>query len=156
MIKKIFIIGLLLCVQNFAQSAGNSGLSFLKFGFGARNIAMGDAGTAASTDLTSLFYNPAKLILNDHNEILFMHNEWIQDVRSEMLGIKSFVFGIPFAIGFNVTNVKDIEIRTKPGDPESTFDWNYFSASLSTAFNLNNEISAGLTWQVFIRRHIIK
>ena len=33
-------------VTMFAQSAGNTGLSFLKYGFGARNIAMGDAGTA--------------------------------------------------------------------------------------------------------------
>lgn len=128
-----------------AQSAGNSGLSFLKFGFGARNIAMADAGTAGSNDLTALHYNPAKLTVNDHNEILFMHNEWIQDVRSEMLGVKSFLFDIPFAFGFNVTNVSDIEIRTKPGEPESSFDANYFSASLSTAFKLGDEISTGLT-----------
>ncbi len=145
MTKKVFIGVLLLSNLMFAQSAGNSGLPFLKFGFGARNIAMGDAGTAASNDLTALFYNPAKLIVNEHSEILFMHNEWIQDVRSEMLGVKSFAFGIPFAIGFNVTNINDIEIRSKPGDPESTFDWNYFSASLSTAFNLSSEISAGIT-----------
>lgn len=148
--QKIMTIKLLICVflsssLMLSQSAGNTGLSFLKFGFGARNIAMADAGTAGSNDLTALFYNPAKLILNDHNEILFMHNEWIQDVRSEMIGVKSFLFGIPLAFGFNVTNVSDIEIRTKPGDPESTFDANYFFASLTTAFNLSNEISAGIT-----------
>lgn len=129
----------------FSQSAGNSGLSFLKFGFGARNIAMADAGAAGSNDLTALHYNPAKLALNEHSEILFMHNEWIQDVRSEMLGVKSFIFGAPFAVGVNVTSVSDIEVRMKPGEPESTFDANYFSASLSTAFNISNEISVGLT-----------
>lgn len=128
-----------------AQSAGNSGLSFLKFGFGARNIAMADAGTAGSNDLTALHYNPAKLTLNDHNEILFMHNEWIQDVRSEMLGVKTSIWVIPFTFGFNVTTVSDIEVRNKPGEPESTFDANYFSASLSTAFNINDDISAGVT-----------
>jgi hypothetical protein len=106
---------------------------------------MADAGTAGSNDLTALYYNPAILTMNDHNEVLFMHNEWIQDVRSEMLGVKSFVFGIPFAFGFNVTNVSDIEIRTKPGEPESTFDANYFFGSLSTAFKLSDEISAGIT-----------
>jgi hypothetical protein len=145
MIKKIFIVSCLLTVVNFAQSAGNSGLSFLKFGFGARNIAMADAGTAASNDLTALFYNPAKLTMNESSEIMFMHNEWIQDVRSEILGVKSFLFGIPFALGFNVTNVGNIEIRTKPGDPESTFDANYFFGSVSTAFDLTDEISTGIT-----------
>lgn len=142
---KIFLFLLVSGTISFAQSAGNSGLSFLKFGFGARNIAMADAGTVGSNDLTALHYNPAKLTLNDHNEILFMHNEWIQDVRSEMLGVKSFLFGIPFALGFNVTTISDIEIRTKPGEPESTFDANYFSASLSTGFNLSSEISTGIT-----------
>ena len=54
----IFCISIL-PISIFSQSAGSSGLSFLKFGFGARNVAMGDAGAAASNDVTSLFYNPA-------------------------------------------------------------------------------------------------
>ena len=145
MINNLFFTCLLLSSVIFSQSAGNSGLSFLKFGFGARNVALADAGTAASNDLTSLYYNPAKLTLNDHNEIIFMHNEWIQDVRSEVLGVKSFLFGIPFALGFNVTNVSEFEFRTKPGDPESTFDVNYFFGSISTAFKLNDDVSAGIT-----------
>ncbi len=45
--KNIFIIIFLASSIAIAQSAGNSGLSFLKFGFGARNIAMGDAGASA-------------------------------------------------------------------------------------------------------------
>ena len=145
MIKKVLFVSILFTTIALAQSAGNSGLSFLKFGFGARNIAMADVGTAASNDLTALFYNPARLALNDHNEIIFMHNEWIQDVRSEMLGVKSFMFGIPFAFGFNVTNVSEFEFRTKPGEPESTFDVNYFFGSISTAFNMSDNISTGVT-----------
>lgn len=140
------ILAILVCSSlSFPQSAGNSGLSFLKFGFGARNIAMADAGTSAANDLTALHYNPAKLVLNDQNEILLMHNQWIQDVRSEMLGVKTYFFGIPFAFGLNVTKVGEIEIRNKPGEPESTFDANYFSASISTGFNLSEVISAGIT-----------
>lgn len=145
MLIKVISVILIHAGLLFSQSAGNTGLSFLKFGFGARNIALGDAGTAASNDLTSLYYNPAKLSKNSNSEILFMHNEWIQNVRSEMLGVKSNLFGIPFALGFNVTSVSDIEIRTKPGDPEATFDANYFFASFSTAININDNLSAGLT-----------
>lgn len=145
MIKKILAIALVSFTFVNAQSAGSTGLSFLKFGFGARNIAMGDAGTSASNDLTALFYNPAKLNLNSDNEILVMHNEWIQDVRSEVLGTKTNIFGLPFAFGFNVTSVSDIQLRTKAGEPESLFDANYFYGSISTGFEVYENISTGIT-----------
>ena len=146
--KKILFTFLLGTSFVFAQSAGNSGLSFLKFGFGARNIAMGDAGNSASNDLTALFYNPARLTLIDNNEVLFMHNRWIQDVNSEVFGIKWEMFGIPIAAGFNYTAVNDIEIRTQPTSPEypvPTFDAKYFFGSLSTGFNVTKNIAAGAT-----------
>lgn len=127
----------------FPQSAGNSGLSFLKLGFGARNISMGDAGAAASNDVTSLFYNPAKLAGNENSEIMFMHNQWIQDIRSELLGVKFSLLNLPLAVGLNVTSVNDIEVRTRPGNPESTFNANFFFTSLSTGFNLMEDLSFG-------------
>lgn len=140
-----FIIGTSIL---FAQSAGNSGLSFLKFGFGARNIAMGDAGNSASNDLTALFYNPARLSLIENNEVLFMHNQWIQDVYSEVFGIKWEMFGVPLAAGINYTGVNDIEIRTRPTSPDNlvpTFDAKYFFGSLSTGFDVVENIAAGAT-----------
>ncbi|QQS34700.1 MAG: PorV/PorQ family protein [Ignavibacteriales bacterium] len=134
-----------LIAESQAQTAGKSGLSFLKFGFGARNIAMGDAGASVSNDVTSLFYNPARLANQTGNEILFMHNEWIQDVRSEVLGVRSDIAGIPLAIGLNVSTVNDIEVRQIPGEPLSKFNANFFFASLSTGFNILDELSFGVT-----------
>ena len=147
--KKIFLIVFAFCFSLTAQTAGNSGLSFLKFGFGARNIAMGDAGSSAAKDVTSLFYNPANLAGNLSSEIIFMHNEWIQDVRSEMLGAKFEIFDLPFALGFNVTTISDIEVRSKPGEPDSKFNANYFFGSLSTGFNIVDDISFGATIKYF-------
>jgi len=144
--KKIFII-IILALSSLslkAQSAGSSGLSFLKLGFGARNIAMGDAGTSVSNDVTSLFYNPSSLAGKEDSEVMFMHNEWIQDVRSEVGGIRSVLFGLPVALGFNLTSVSDIEVRQKAVlDPESTFDASYFFGSISTGFFIIDEISFG-------------
>ena len=45
--NKIILLILTTSSIIFSQSAGNTGLSFLKFGFGARNLAMGDAGASA-------------------------------------------------------------------------------------------------------------
>ena len=142
---KLLTIFLLTTSIGIAQSAGNSGLSFLKFGFGARNIAMGDAGASASNDLSALFYNPARLNSVEMNEVMFMHNEWIQDVRSEVGGIKWNMFNLPWAVGFNATSVSDIEIRQRPGEPVSTFDANYFFMSLSSGFNVIDDLDFGAT-----------
>jgi hypothetical protein len=141
--KKIFLIVTVSFVTIFPQSAGNNGLPFLKFGFGARNIAMGDAGTAVSNDITSLFYNPAKLAGTDGSEVMFMHSEWVQDVNSEVGGIRSSLFGLPVALGFNLTSIGDIEVRQKPGDMETSFDANYFFGSISTGFFITDNFSFG-------------
>ena len=76
---------------------------------------------------------------------MFMHNEWIQDVRSEVGGIKWNMFSLPFAVGFNVTTVSDIEVRDKPGDPVSKFNANYFFGSLSSGFTVIEDLDFGAT-----------
>ena len=143
--KKFLLIFIFTSTLVFAQSAGNTGLSFLKFGFGSRNIAMGDAGASASNDLSALYYNPSRLALIEKNEILIMHSSWIQDVNSELFGIKWNMFGLPWAIGLNYTSISDIEIRTRPGEPDSKFDANYFFGSLSTGFYVWDKLSFGTT-----------
>jgi hypothetical protein len=143
--KKFLLIFIFASSYIFAQSAGNAGLSFLKFGFGARNIAMGDAGASASNDLSALYYNPSRLALTEKNEVLIMHSSWIQDVNSELFGIKWDMFGLPWAVGLNYTNISDIEIRTRPGEPDSKFNANYFFGSLSTGFYVWDKLSFGTT-----------
>jgi hypothetical protein len=76
---------------------------------------------------------------------MFMHNEWIQDVRSEVGGIKWNMFSLPFAIGFNVTTISDIEVREKPGDPITKFNANYFFGSLSSGFTIVKDLDFGAT-----------
>ncbi len=142
--KKI-IITLLFTGTMLAQNAGNTGLSFLKIGFGPRNLAMSDLGVVESNDLTSLYYNPALLADNDTPQLFVSHNEWIQDVRSEMFGAGFNLFGLPFAFGLNTTTIGDLEVRQKPGEALSSFNAYYFFGSLSTGFYLTDQIKTGLT-----------
>ena len=144
--KKIILIVLIIPISIFAQSAGNSGLSFLKLGFGARNIAMGGVGAETSNDVSALFYNPANLVNSSANEIMLMHNSWIQGVNSEVLGAKTNIFGLPFALGVNVTSIKDIQVRTRPtAEPDALFNANYFFGSLSTGFHVIDNLAFGLS-----------
>lgn len=128
---------------SFAQSAGNSGLSFLKLGFGARNISMGDVGTSLSNDVSSLFYNPARLGEKSNTEILVMHNEWIQGIQSEVIGVKFNFMGFPFGVGFNSTSIKDIPIRRIAGDAEGIFNAHYFFGTIASAVNVFEDFNVG-------------
>lgn len=129
----------------FSQSAGNTGLAFLKFSYGAKNAAMGDIGNVISNDVTALFYNPSRLTSLENPEIFFMHNGWIQDVNSEIIGAAFKIKSIPFAVGVNSSRVSDIEVRTKPGDYDTKFDAQYFYGSLSSAIKLYKNFSFGFS-----------
>jgi len=143
--KKLLITILLSTSIMFAQSAGKSGLAFLKLGFGARNVAMGDLGVATANDVTALNYNPALISNFQNSQLVFTHNELIQDSRSELFGASFSLFNLPFAVGINTTTISDIEIRTQPGEAQSKFNVNYFYASLSTGFNVTENLSLGVT-----------
>lgn len=129
----------------FGQSAGNSGLAFLKLGFGARNVAMGDLGVATANDVTALNYNPALISDFKSSQLLFTHNELIQDASSELFGASFSLFNLPFAVGINTTSISDIEIRTQPGEAQAKFNVSYFYASLSTGFYIAQNLSVGVT-----------
>lgn len=143
--KKI-ILGIFLLSQIcMAQSAGNTGLAFLKFGSGARNISMSDLGVVGSKELTAYYYNPSLISINNKTQLSFTHNNLFADLSSEMFSGSFFAFGIPLAININTTSIKNIEIRTQPGEIQSRIDANYFSVGFSSAVELFNNFHAGLT-----------
>ena len=143
--KKYLLILILSAANLLAQTAGSSGLSFLKLGFGARNIAMGDLGVAAVDDLTALNYNPAQLSIMPKSQLSFSHNSLFQDLNSEMIGASFSLFDLPLAFGVNTTNVNDIEVRYQPGEAVSKFNAHYFAATLSAAHKIIEDFYGGIT-----------
>ena len=145
--KKILLLFIFFTVPILAQSAGEGGMAFLKNGFGARNIAMGDLGVVTANDLSALNYNPALLAVNSKSQLSFSHNSIFQDLSSEHFGASINVFGMPVAFGINTTSISNIEVRTKPGDLEGTFNAHYFFGSVSTAYKLVDDIFVGATFK---------
>jgi hypothetical protein len=144
--RKIFLIIVVSVSSIFAQTAGNAGVSFLKYGFGARNIAMGDLGVVGINDLTALSYNPALLSNYSKPQIMLTHSQNIQDMASQLVGASFSLFGLPFAVGVNYTSIDEIQVRTIASEePQSTFDAHYMFGSLSTGFKVYDNISAGVT-----------
>ena len=144
--KKILIL-LVLSTSLIAQNAGDSGLAFLKFGFGARNIAMSDIGVVGVSDLSALNYNPSLLAVFNKTQLSFTHNALFLDMNSEMFSGSFSAFGLPVAIGVNTTNIGNIEIRSKPGDAESVFTAHYFAGSISTGYRIFPGIYLGVTYK---------
>ena len=143
--KKIILILLTISITVFAQNAGNTGLSFLKNGVSARNIAMADIGTLVG-DVSSVFYNPAVTAKLSNPNIMFTHQAWVQDLNSEIINTNFSLFNIPFAIGVNTTSIGGFEVRTKPTTTsDAVISLNYFYGSLSTGYNLSDNLSLGTT-----------
>lgn len=143
--KKIIALLFISTVFINAQDAGKSGLSFLKLGAGARNIAMSDFGVVASNDLNAAIYNPSVIALNPKSQLSFTHNSLFKDLNSEFFSGSFSLFDIPIVLGINTTTVSGIEVRTRPGEAESKFDAHYFYGSFSTAYKLYDNLYAGAT-----------
>ncbi len=128
--------------------AGKSGLSFLKLGVSAQGVSMGEAMSALADGAMATHYNPAGVFSRNVSsaQILLMHKEWIQDVRSEFLGASiSLSEASALGISINTTTVSDIEIRTRPGTPEGTFTSRDYSLGATYARSVSDELKIGIT-----------
>jgi hypothetical protein len=142
--KTLFL--LIVCLEfSFAQ-AGKAGLSFLKLGVGSRALAMGEAYTAIASDPTAIQFNPAALSLSKSSQVLLMHRQWIQDVKTEYIAAKTFVDNFSFGIAVNSTGVDNIELRNTPGPPLETFSSRYASLGGGISYEYNRSLSLGLTF----------
>lgn len=119
------------------QSQNESGYAFLKNGFSAKNISMGEFGVVGIVDLSALHYNPSYLALNNKKQFMFSHHSLFNDYSSENFGFSFSIYDVPIAIGINTTKIEGIELRTKPGELIAKFNANYFYASLSSAYKID-------------------
>ncbi len=144
-----------LLVPASGQTAGQTGLAFLKLGAGARPIGMGEAYAALGGDGSAMYYNPATLSSAGHPQILLMHKEWIQDVRTEYLGALAPMGALTMGLSVNATSVSDIELRTVPGPPIETFSARNAAVGLSLAYALDQNLSLGATGKFLYEKILI-
>lgn len=149
--KNLFLSLIIVSVFNsylFAQNdgTGSTGLAFLKFGAGARSIAMGEAFSSISDDATAFIYNPARLNKGIKSNLAIMHNESAQDLKTDFIAVKFPISNkISLGIGFFTSAVTDIEIRNIPGASIDKFDSRNLSTGVSMGYLLNPDLSLGLT-----------
>lgn len=101
------------------MAAESSAAQFLKLGFGARALGMGESFVAIADDISAIYYNPAGLVAyeSEDREISISHSWHIQDMGLSQIGYKNGSFGgllTYFSAG-------DIEGRDDAGNLTSDF-----------------------------------
>ncbi len=128
-----------------SAQVGKTGLAFLKLGVGGRAVAMGEAHVALAADASATYFNPAGLAAVQRTDIMLMHKEWFQGVQTEFLAVVVPLGGIAVGLSVNTTNIRDIQVRTRPGPPEANFSSHDFSLGLSLGSNIRSSFNAGVT-----------
>jgi len=77
-----------------AGERGTTGADFLKIGLGAAAAGVGEAYTARSGDVNSVFYNPAGLADMEMNMLAATHLNWIAETRYEALAYARPILGV--------------------------------------------------------------
>lgn len=157
--KRILItaIALFVLVPQYAfPQAGQAGLSFLKNGVGARSVAMGNAGVASAQLGSAMYYNPALLADDERASISIVHNEWIQDITTEYIGIVLPAKGWSFGVFLGLTSVAGIELRDTPSpEPDGTFDSQNFAGGITASFGLAEALDFGVNLKyIFEKIHV--
>jgi len=134
------------------QRAGISTAQFLKIGVGGRATAMGDAFVAVANDVSSLYWNPAGLVLNKKNEIMFSHNTWVVDIGHEFFGA-SYHLSANDAVGVSLTalHMEDMEVTNEvnPFGTGQYFSFGDFSIAATYSRRMTEQFSFGATVRYF-------
>jgi hypothetical protein len=124
----------LLIFQNTGHSqepyrVGTTTASFLEIGIGGAGVAMGDAYVAQTSDMSSIYWNPAGLGLMEHNEAFFMYQPWVVDINTIFVG---FALALPrigtlgFAasgLGYGDIEVTNMEYQNGTGESYTAYDY---------------------------------
>ncbi|MGD8719841.1 MAG: PorV/PorQ family protein [Candidatus Zixiibacteriota bacterium] len=119
----IIVVAIVACAAAAAAAdAGSSAAAFLKIGVGARAVGMGEAQAALAEGPDALYWNPAGLAAYDSGAVSFTHNEWLEDVRYEYLGLSYPLLNVG-TFGFSAGRVSmgDLVGRDEQGNYTGDF-----------------------------------
>jgi hypothetical protein len=151
----LLLFAVLCLTGNFVHAGGKTGLTFLKLETGSRFAAMGGAATALYHEASILHYNPAGLAGIPKSEIQFMHTSWIGDMSAQYGVFAIAMNRATLGISLYNSSVEDIEVRTRPGPPESTFNTRNFAAGVTFAYRTSPSFRVGLTTKLLYEKIFI-
>jgi hypothetical protein len=130
------------------QRSGISALQFLKIGVGARYTGMGETSVAVATDVSSMFWNPAGLVLAPKNGVMVYHGEWLVDLKHDFIGAM-YHLGPEGTVGISVlalrTDPMEITTETQPFGTGVKFSYSDVAAGVTYSRKMTEQFSFGIT-----------
>ncbi len=135
------LLGLPACT--YAAGPGTSAATFLKLGFGARALGLGEAYVSVADDAAALHYNPAGLAYGPSAasrqsprlmEMMISHSVHIQEIRLSQMGL----IKRPWGVSITHLGLGGIERRTsETAEPEGEFGASDLMMGFSYARKIN-------------------
>ena len=135
-----------------AANPGETGLSFLKIGVGARAAAMGEAYVAVAQDASALYWNPAGIANIPGYELHASHHEWISDVRYEYVAGVRGMKGHALGAHIGVLHMGELEGRDEIGLFTGNFRSYDLTAGLSYGRRVARSLEVGATAKVLYEK----
>ena len=121
---------------------------FLEIPVGARGIGMGSAYSAATDDITSIWWNPAGLGFLQQSEVLVNVVDYTMDLTYSYGAFASPIGEDKLIVGgfFGYLDIPDVEITTieRPEGTGNYYNAYDFQAGGTVAYNLSDRFAAGL------------
>ena len=138
------------------SKVGTTSAPFLEIDVGSKAVGMGSAFVAVANDATALFWNPAGIARLPGNEMVFIHTNWIANIKYDFVG-SVFPLSNFGAIGFSLISLSTDEMKVRTVDqPEGTgemFGVSDLAMGVTYARNLTDRFSIGFSGK-YIRQKI--
>lgn len=144
-------IGISLLTAGMLFGNGTNSFSFLQMNIGSRAQGMGNAFTAMTADLNSVYYNPAGIGFSYRPGLMFFHGQLYEDLAVEnFTSIYPFNNGVTVSFGLSYLHLpamKKYDINPLTGefiDTNSEFQVYDFVPQLGISYLFLDALSLGL------------
>lgn len=154
-----FLLGAMILLSSAGSlwgqaKVGTAGLQFLDVGVSARALAMGEAFSAVSNDVYSIYYNAAGLAALSRKQAAFSHVDYPMGVRYEFAALALPVRKLGGVLGISVYdfNSGDIPVTTYnfPGGTGEITRTQDLAFGLTFARYLTDHFSFGVTGKYIV------
>ncbi len=125
--------------------AGQTGLTFLKLGHGARAVGMGGAFCSVADDASTTYWNPAGCVGDYGAEVLLNQVTWFQDVRMENIAVVRSRTDQGYGLSLTALHAGDLDLRDIEGNPLGHFSFFDFALQASYGRKLAEWLTAGVS-----------
>ena len=130
------------------QRAGISSLQFLKIGVGGRGSAMEESMAAVANDVSALYWNPAGVVLDEHNGVMFAHADWLVDLKHDFIGATYHLTSAD-VVGLSCISLRTddmpVTTETQPFGNGTYFHYSDLALGLTYSRKMTAQFSFGAT-----------